>query len=313
MPEFSPLPPTTWGDHQIVWGARTWVMGILNITPDSFSHDGVALEQLTPAQVVSAALEQAQRMVADGATMIDVGGESTRPATVDAPPLPQEVERQRVVPVIEALARELPSHILISTDTYKAAVAEAALDAGAHIVNDIWGLHADPEMAPLLAERAVPIVLMSNLRGQMRHEPLADVLRQLAGSLDLALHARIAWDNIILDPGFGFGLRGEENLRVMARLDELRALGRPLLVGTSRKSYIGEALGGAPVGDRLEGTAATVALCVAQGADIVRVHDVKEMARVVQMTDAVVRGWRGYAQRTPTGGAADGGARGGAQ
>jgi dihydropteroate synthase len=156
-------------------------------------------------------------------------------------------------------------------------------------------------------------VLMSNLRGQARHEPLADVLRQLAGSLDLALHAGIAWDNIILDPGFGFGLRGEENLRVMARLDELRALGRPLLVGTSRKSYIGEALGGAPVDDRLEGTAATVALCVAQGADIVRVHDVKQMARVVQMTDAVVRGWRGYAQRTPTGGATDGGSRRGPQ
>jgi dihydropteroate synthase len=313
MPEFSSLPPTTWENHQIMWGARTWVMGILNITPDSFSHDGIALEQLTPAQVVSAALEQAQRMVADGAMMIDVGGESTRPATVDAPPLPQEVERQRVVPVIEALASELPGHILISTDTYKAAVAEAALDAGAHIVNDIWGLRADPEMAPLLAERAVPIVLMSNLRGQARHEPLADVLRQLAGSLDLALHAGIAWDNIILDPGFGFGLRGEENLRVMARLDELRALGRPLLVGTSRKSYIGEALSGAPVGDRLEGTAATVALCVAQGADIVRVHDVKQMARVVQMTDAVVRGWRGYAQRTPTGGATDGGSRRGPQ
>ena len=318
MPEFSPLPPTTWDNHQIVWGARTWVMGILNVTPESFSHDGIALEQLTPAQVVSAALEQARRMVADGATLIDVGGESTRPATVDAPPLPQEVERQRVVPVIEALASELPGHILISTDTYKAAVAEAALDAGAHIVNDIWGLRADPEMARLLAERAVPIVLMSNLRGQTRHDPLADVLRQLAGSLELALHAGIAWDNIILDPGFGFGLRGEENLRVMARLGELRALGRPLLVGTSRKSYIGEALGGAPVSDRLEGTAATVALCVAQGADIVRVHDVKQMARVVQMTDAVVRGWRGYAQRTlasdaPTRIAPDGGARGGAQ
>ncbi len=313
MPEFSPLPPTTWDDHQIVWGARTWVMGILNITPDSFSQDGIALEQLTPAQVVSAALEQAQRMVADGATLIDVGGESTRPATVDAPPLPQEVERQRVVPVIEALASELPSHVLISTDTYKAAVAEAALDAGAHIVNDIWGLRADPEMARLLAERAVPIVLMSNLRGQARHEPLADVLRQLAGSLDLALHAGIAWDNIILDPGFGFGLRGEENLRVMARLGELRALGRPLLVGTSRKSYIGEALGGALVGDRLEGTAATVTLCVAQGADIVRVHDVKQMARVVQMTDAVVRGWRGYAQRSTTGAPPDSNARGGAR
>ncbi|HZC06688.1 MAG TPA: dihydropteroate synthase [Ktedonobacterales bacterium] len=296
MPEFSPLPPTTWGERQIAWGARTWVMGILNITPDSFSQDGVALERMTRAQVVSAALEQAQRMVAHGAVMIDVGGESTRPASVDLPPLPPEIERERVVPVIEALTAALPPHIIISIDTYKAAVAEAALDAGAHIVNDIWGLRADPDMAPLLAEREVPVVVMSNLRGQVRREPLADVMRQLSGSLDLALRAGIAWNRIILDPGFGFGLHGEENLRVMARLSELRALERPILVGTSRKSYIGQALGGAPVGERVEGTAATVTLCIAQGADIVRVHDVAQMARVVQMTDAVVRGWRGFEQ-----------------
>ncbi|HET9109992.1 MAG TPA: dihydropteroate synthase [Ktedonobacterales bacterium] len=309
-PQTSPLPPTSWGGRQITWGARTWVMGILNITPDSFSLDGLALEQLTPSQVVSAAVERAQRMVADGADMIDVGGESTRPSTVDEPPLPPETERERVVPVIEALARALPSHIHISIDTYKASVAEAALDAGAHIVNDIWGLRADPEMASMVAEREVPVVVMSNLRGQIRREPTADVLRQLSGSLDLALHAGIAWERIILDPGFGFGLRGEENLRVMGRLSELRALERPLLVGTSRKSYIGQALGGLPVNERVEGTAATVTLCVAQGADIVRVHDVKQMARVVRMTDAVVRGWRGYEQpvtapatRTPSGGA----------
>jgi len=292
MPEFAP-PPTIWGERQLTWGARTWVMGILNITPDSFSQDGVALAQMTPAQVVEAALAQARHMVADGADMLDVGGESTRPATVEQPPLPPELERARIIPVIEALARELPPHILISVDTYKASVAEAALDAGAHFVNDIWGLHGDPELAPLLAEREVPVVLMSNLRGRLRHEPhapLSDVLRQLARSLDLALDAGIEWERVILDPGFGFGLRGAENLRVMARLGELRALGRPLLVGTSRKSYIGEALGGLPVTDRLEGTAATVALCIAQGADIVRVHDVKQMARVARMTDAVIRG-----------------------
>lgn len=302
MPEFAPLPPTTWGRHQLAWGERTWVMGILNITPDSFSHDGVALERLSTAQIVQVALEHAQRMVADGADMIDVGGESTRPATVDLPPLPPEIERERVVPVIAALARELPRDILISIDTYKASVAEAALDAGAHIVNDIWGLRADPEMAHLLAEREVPIVLMSNLRGQIRREPMADVMRQLSGSLDVALHAGIAWERIIIDPGFGFGLRGEENLRVMARLSELRALGRPLLVGTSRKSYVGEVLGGVPVSDRVEGTAATVTLCIAQGADIVRVHDVKQMARVARMTDSVTRGWRGYQQARPTSG-----------
>ncbi|HEX8730463.1 MAG TPA: dihydropteroate synthase [Ktedonobacterales bacterium] len=295
-------PPTTWGERQITWGERTWVMGILNITPDSFSRDGVALADMAPAQVVAAALAQAQRMVAEGADMLDVGGESTRPSTVEQPPLAPEIERARVVPVIEALASALPRHILISVDTYKASVAEAALDAGAHIVNDIWGLRADPEMAPLVAERGVPAVLMSNLRGQTRRDPLSDVLRQLSGSIDLALAAGVAWERIILDPGFGFGLRGEENLRVMARLAEVRALGRPLLVGTSRKSYIGQALGDPPVTDRVEGTAATVALCIAQGADIVRVHDVRQMVRVARMTDAVTRGWRGFLQ--PASGAA---------
>lgn len=300
MPDVTP--PTTWGQRAITWGERTWVMGILNITPDSFSLDGVVLANLTPSQVVEAAVLQAQRMVAEGADMIDVGGESTRPSTVSEPPLAPEIERARVVPVIEALVAALPSHILISVDTYKASVAEAALDAGAHLVNDIWGLRADPDMAPLVAARGVPAVLMSNLRGQTRRDPLSDVLRQLSGCLDLALGAGIAWERIILDPGFGFGLRGEENLRVMARLSELRALGRPLLVGTSRKSYIGEALGGPPVTDRVEGTAATVALCIAQGADIVRVHDVRQMVRVARMTDAVTRGWRGYLQ--PASGAA---------
>lgn len=303
MSDFAPLPPTIWGDHRIEWGARTWIMGILNITPDSFSLDGVAQDRLSPAQIVSAALERARQMVADGADMIDVGGESTRPATVDEPPLPPEIERERVIPVIEALARELPPHILISIDTYKASVAEVALDAGAHLVNDIWGLRADPEMAPLIAQREVPIVLMSNLRGQIRREPLADVMRQLSGGIDLALRSGIAWERIILDPGFGFGLRGEENLRVMARLGELCALERPLLVGTSRKSYIGQVLG-AEVNDRIEGTAATVTLCVAQGADIVRVHDVKQMARVARMTDAVAREWRGYLHPEATSGGA---------
>ncbi len=169
MSQFAPIPPTRWGERQITWGERTWVMGILNITPDSFSQDGIALERLTADEIVRAALEQAQRMVADGADMIDVGGESTRPATVEQPPLDPAIERARVVPVIAALAHALPSHILISIDTYKASVAEAALDAGAHIVNDIWGLRADPAMAALVAERAVPVVMMSNLRGQPRH------------------------------------------------------------------------------------------------------------------------------------------------
>jgi dihydropteroate synthase len=290
QPVAQPLAPTIWGRYRLDWGSRTYIMGILNITPDSFSRDGIAPAGADRERVVATAVEQARRMVADGAEMLDVGGESTRPATEGAQPLPEEVERARVIPVIQALAAALPPEIIISIDTYKASVARAALDAGASLVNDIWGLRADPAMAPLVAERGVPVILMSNVRGQPRRDPLSDVTRQLAGSLQWALDAGIAWDAIILDPGFGFGLAGEENLRVLARLGELRALGRPILSGASRKSHIGLVLG-TPVEDRLEGTAATVALSIAQGADIVRVHDVKQMARVARMADAVVRGW----------------------
>jgi len=286
----SPLAPTVWGRHRLDWGRRTYVMGILNVTPDSFSRDGLAPEGADRERVVAAAVEQAQRMVADGADMLDIGGESTRPVTEGAPPLSEEIERTRVIPVIEALIATLPPKIILSIDTYKASVARAALDAGATLVNDIWGLRADPGMACLVAERDVPAILMSNVRGQPRRDPLSDVTRQLAGSLQMALDAGIAWEKIILDPGFGFGLAGAENMQVLARLGELRALGRPLLSGTSRKSHIGLVLG-TEVEDRLEGTAATVALAIAQGADIVRVHDVKQMARVARMADAVVRGW----------------------
>ncbi|MGH2515394.1 MAG: dihydropteroate synthase [Ktedonobacterales bacterium] len=289
IPMHSTYPPTTWGNHTLAWGDKTHVMGIVNITPDSFSRDGLVFEGATPDEIAAAAVAKARRMVEDGATLLDIGGESTRPSTTNDEPLPPEIERARVLPVIEALAATLPPSVLLSIDTYKASVAAAALDAGAHLVNDIWGLRADPEMAPLVAARGVPVVLMSNLRGQPHHDPVADVTRQLAGSVELALRAGIAWDHVILDPGFGFGIVGAENLRVMARLADLRALGRPLLVGTSRKAHIGLVLG-TPVEDRAEGTAATIALCIAQGADIVRVHDVRQMARVARMADAVVRG-----------------------
>ncbi len=282
--------PTTWGRHTLVWGRRTAIMGIVNVTPDSFSRDGLVFDGMSPADVVRAAVEKARRMVADGADMLDIGGESTRPSTTDEPPLPVEIEIERVLPVITALRAELPATTIISIDTYKAATAAAALDAGADLVNDIWGLRADPELAGLVAARGVPVVLMSNLRGAARFEPVADVTRALAASVERALTAGIPWERIILDPGFGFGLRGEENLHVLARLSELRAFGRPLLVGTSRKAHIGLVLG-TPVDDRLEGTAATVTLAIAQGADIVRVHDVKQMARVAKMADAVVRGF----------------------
>jgi dihydropteroate synthase len=285
------LAPTSWSNHTLAWGARTYIMGILNITPDSFSRDGLAFEGATRDEIVRAAVAKAWRMVEDGAELLDIGGESTRPSTQDEPPLPAEVERERVVPVVEALAAELPASVVLSIDSYKASVAAAALDAGAHVVNDIWGLRHDPEMAGLVAARGVPVVLMSNLRGQPRHDPLSDVVRQLSGSLQLALDAGIPWDHIVLDPGFGFGITGDENLRVLARLSVVRALGRPLLVGTSRKAHIGLVLG-TPVEDRVEGTAATVALAIAQGADIARVHDVRQMVRVARMADAVVRGWQ---------------------
>ncbi len=282
--------PTTWGRHTLTWGTHTYIMGILNVTPDSFSGDGLIADEAPGAPVIERAVAQAQQMVADGAELLDIGGESTRPSTVGVAPLPAEIERQRVLPVIERLAGTLPASVILSIDTYKASVAEAALDAGAALINDISGLRYDPQMAALAASRHVPIVLMSNLRGQPRRDPLADVTRQLAHSVQLALDAGIAWDHLILDPGFGFGLAGAENLRVLARLSELRALGRPLLTGTSRKSHIGLVLG-TPAHDRLEGTAATVALSIAYGADIVRVHDVRQMARVARMADAVVRGW----------------------
>jgi dihydropteroate synthase len=281
------LPPTIWGAHRLDWGQQTYIMGIVNVTPDSFSGDGLVEEQLTQNEIVARAVAQARQFVAEGATLIDVGGESTRPqfASISAA---QELER--VLPVISALYATLPEGIMISIDTYKAEVARPALDAGACIMNDTWALRRDPDMARLAAERGVPVVLMANMRGSQKHEIVSDVVRFLAHSIDLALAAGIAWERIIVDPGIGFGTTPAENLILLRRLEELRALGRPILLGTSRKSTIGLVLGGLPASERLEGTAATVALGIAQGVDIVRVHDVHEMARVVKMSDAVVRG-----------------------
>ncbi len=281
------LPATTWANHRLEWGKQTYVMGILNLTPDSFSGDGLAEETLTQEQIVERAVALARKFVAEGASMIDVGGESTRPHFA---PISVEQEHARVLPVIKALYTNLPREIMISIDTYKAEVARHALDAGACIINDIWALRHDPDMAALAGERGVPIVLMANMRGYQKHEIVSDIVRFLAHSIDLALIAGVAWERIIIDPGIGFGTTPEENLTLLRRLDELRVLGRPILLGTSRKSTIGQVLGGLPVSERLEGTAATVALGIAQGADIVRVHDVREMMRVVKMSDAIVRG-----------------------
>lgn len=281
------LPPTIWAHHHLLWGQRTYLMGIINVTPDSFSGDGLAESSLDSETIVKRAVEQAQQFVAEGATFIDVGGESTRPGSA---PVSVEQEMERVIPVIQALRAVLPEEVIISIDTYKAKVAEYALDAGACLINDVWALRRDPLMATLASQRAVPVILMANMRGYQRREIVSDVLRFLSASIEQALAAGIAWEHIIVDPGIGFGTTPEENLTLLRRLGELRVLGRPILLGTSRKSTIGHVLGGLPASERLEGTAATVALGVAQGADIVRVHDVREMMRVVKMSDAVVRG-----------------------
>jgi len=263
-------------------------MGIINVTPDSFSGDGLLenMDRRSQDEVIHDAVTLALQWVNEGPVIVDVGGESTRPG---ASTLSLEQELGRVIPVIRALSSALPAEIIISIDTYKAEVARQALDAGASLVNDIWALRADPLMAALVSERRVPIILMANMRGYQKHEIVSDVTRFLAGSIDLALSTGIPWDHLIVDPGIGFGTTPVENLTLLRRLGELRALERPILLGTSRKSTIGLVLGGLAADERLEGTAATVALGIAQGVDIVRVHDVHEMMRVVKVADAIVR------------------------
>ena len=258
-------------------------MGVLNVTPDSFSGDGISAD-------IDAAIEQAVRFQADGADIIDVGGESTRPPSLysDAAPISTAEEMSRVIPAIESLAPLL--NIPISVDTYKAEVACAALQAGATMVNDVWGFRRDPDMARIAAAADVPVVLMHNQKHTCYDRLVPDVIAGLQDMMDTAVEAGVKRENIILDPGMGFGKTAEHNLEILRRLDEFRVLDAPLLVGMSRKSTIGYVLG-LPVEERIEGTAATVALSVAFGADIVRVHDVKEMARVAKMSDAVVRGW----------------------
>ncbi|MBI2858846.1 MAG: dihydropteroate synthase [Chloroflexi bacterium] len=271
------MPPSTLvGKRLFRWGERTFIMGILNLTPDSFSGDGLAYD-------IPAALAQARRMDEEGADIIDVGGESTRP---DAAPVSSEEEISRVVPVIERLAKEIS--LPISVDTYKGDVARRALDAGAVMLNDVWALKKDLSMAALAAERKVPIVLMSNQRGEKHERIIPAVASDLFRAIELALSAGVPRENIIVDPGIGFGKTLEQNLELIRMLGELRVMGQPILLGTSRKSLVGTVLG-LPPDQRVEGTAATVSLGIANGADVVRVHDVRAMARVCKMTDAIVR------------------------
>jgi dihydropteroate synthase len=264
------------GERDFTWGARTYVMGILNVTPDSFSGDGVT--------DLETAVARARQMEEDGADLIDIGGESTRPETWAGPGLSAAEELARVIPVVERVAAALA--VPISIDTYKAAVAERALAAGANLVNDVWGLRRDPEMAATVSRAGAPVVLMHNKPGGGYRDLIGEIAASLLESIELARAAGIREDRVILDPGIGFGKTREENLEIIRRLPELRHLGFPILIGLSRKSFIGKTLD-LPAGERLEGTAAAVALSIAGGADIVRVHDVRAMVRVARMADAI--------------------------
>jgi dihydropteroate synthase len=258
------------------WGQRTYVMGIVNVDPDSFSGDGL--------RDADAAVAQGKRFAAEGADIIDVGGESTRPGFE---PVSADEEMRRVLPVIEILADELS--VLVSIDTYKSEVARRAVAAGARMINDVWELKRDPKLAQVAAEAGAPLIISQNQRESKFQDFFPELIVSLKRSIQVALDAGVTWDNIIVDPGVGFGKTVEQNVEIVRRLAELKALGRPILLGTSRKSFIGHVLD-LPVDQRLEGTAATVAIGIANGADIVRVHDVAQMVRVARMSDAIVRG-----------------------
>ena len=277
------------------WGTKTYVMGILNVTPDSFSGDGI----LQRDDGIAAAVAQAQQFAADGADIIDIGGESTRPGST---PVTEAEELARVIPVIEAVRTAVP--LPISVDTYRATVAEAALAAGANWINDVWGFRMDSRIAHVAAQANCPVVLMHNRSkpkdvaqeerlggryvGVAYDDLIEDIKRELGESIELALQAGVKEANIILDPGVGFGKTVTQNLQLVNQLDQFKTMGFPILLGTSRKSFIGYTLD-LPPEERLEGTAATVAIGIARGADIVRVHDVKSIVRLAKMTDAIIR------------------------
>ncbi|WP_034303903.1 dihydropteroate synthase [Bacillus sp. 123MFChir2] len=265
------------GEYTLDLNEKTFIMGILNATPDSFSDGGNYNE-------VGAAVRYAKEMVKNGAHIIDIGGESTRPGFAK---VSEEEEVQRVVPIIQAVSRAVD--VPISIDTYKAEVAKQAIEAGAHIINDVWGAKAEPGIAKVAACYNVPIILMHNRENTNYRNLMADMIADLYESITIAKRVGVRDENIILDPGIGFAKTFEQNLEVMRNLEQLKVLGYPLLLGTSRKSFIGHALD-LPVEERLEGTGATVCLGIQKGCEIVRVHDVKEMSRMAKMMDAMLRG-----------------------
>jgi len=263
----------------LTWGARTYVMGIINVTPDSFSGDGLGDD-------VSAIVDQALRFQEEGADILDMGAESTRPGHKR---VSLDEELSRLMPALEAVAAGV--NLPISVDTTKPEVARQAVDAGTVIINDIWGLKGEPSLANVAAETGAALVLMHNQQGTGYDDLLPDIVSSLQSSVTTAIKSGVPQGNIIVDPGIGFGKTPDQNLAVLARLDALKELNCPILVGSSRKSTLGLLLD-LPPDERVEGTAATVSLAISGGADIVRVHDVKEMVRVCRVTDAVVRGWR---------------------
>lgn len=269
------------GSHRFRIGENTLIMGILNVTPDSFS-DGGRFHRIENA------LARAYKMAEDGADIIDIGGESTRPGYEKAGRVTAAEELERVMPVITALKSDQSFKLPISIDTYKAETAEKALNAGVEMLNDVWGLKEDQQIAAVAASYGVPVCLMHNRRNTDYIELIADIIFELEESVELARRAGIDDSKIILDPGIGFGKDYQQNLEVMHHLKEIRDLGFPLLLGTSRKSIVGKTLN-LPADDRIEGTAATISCSIVGGADIVRVHDVKQMKRVAVMTDAIVR------------------------
>ncbi len=278
--------PTRIGPRTFQWGTRTYVMGILNVTPDSFSGDGLLADSAGDA--LDATVRQGRRMADEGADVLDIGGESTRPGHL---PVTADEELRRVVPVVAALRRAIPD-MPLSVDTTKPAIARAALDAGADMLNDVWGVGPDDSLARLAADRGVPLVVMHN-RAQPRYDALLpEVMADLEAALERAVRLGVRREDLIVDPGFGFGKTPEQNLALLRDLAALRSLGRPILLGTSRKSTLGRVLD-LPVDERLEATLATTALGIAAGADLVRVHDVRPNVRAARISDAIVRSnWR---------------------
>jgi len=281
---------------ELTFGAKTWLMGIVNVTPDSFSGDGLALPGRSESEIVDAALDQARAFVEAGAEILDVGAESSRPASVygEHARLDAEAEAALAVPVVAALSRAVGGRALVCIDTTKGSVARAALAAGAGMVNDVWAARRDPGTAAAAAEAGAWLVLMHNAEASHYPEGIFESVVAWLREAAVAAEARgVPRRRLIVDPGIGFAKTPAQSVELLHRLGELKAaIGLPLLVGTSRKRFIGEILDGLPPEDRIEGTAATVALAIAAGADVVRVHDVAQMARTVRVADAIVRGWR---------------------